>query len=58
MKLNVKLRKKGLSHSKISSYLKDELGYSVTGRTIGNILNDISWMKKEKTKNELQKSKS
>ena len=44
----LKLRKKGLSHSKISSYLKEELGYSVTGRTIGNILQDISWMKKEK----------
>ena len=43
-----KLRKKGLSLRKISSLLKEEYGYTVSFVSVGNILKDISWMKKEK----------
>ena len=43
-----KLRKKGLSYRKIPEYLKEEHGYSIHFTSIGNILKDIEWMKKEK----------
>ena len=43
-----KLRKKGLTYRKISEYLKEEYGYSVHYSSIGNILKDIEWMKKER----------
>jgi len=46
--LIMKLRKKGLSLRKISSLLKEEYGYTVSFVSVGNILKDISWMKKEK----------
>ena len=46
--LILKLRRKGLSLRKISSYLKDELGYSISFHSVGRILKDIDWMKKEK----------
>jgi len=46
--LILKLRKKGLSLRKISSLLKDEYGYKVSFVSVGNILKDIEWMKKEK----------
>ena len=43
-----KLRKKGLTYRKISDHLKEEYGYSVHFSSIGNILKDIEWMKKER----------
>jgi len=43
-----KLRRKDLSLRKISSYLKDELGYSISFHSVGRILKDIDWMKKER----------
>ena len=46
--LIMKLRKKGLSLRKISSLLKEEYGYTVSFVSVGNILKDIEWMKKEK----------
>jgi len=46
--LILKLRRKGLSLRKISSYLKDELGYSISFHSVGRILKDIDWMKKER----------
>ena len=46
--LVLKLRRRGLSLRDISSLLKDEYGYTVSFVSVGNILNDISWMKKEK----------
>ena len=46
--LIMKLRKKGLSLRNISLLLKDEYGYTVSFVSVGNILKDISWMKKEK----------
>jgi DNA invertase Pin-like site-specific DNA recombinase len=46
--LVLKLRRKGLSLRKISSLLKDEYGYKVSFVSVGNILKDIEWMKKEK----------
>jgi len=46
--LILKLRKKGLSLRKISSLLKEEYGYTVSFVSVGNILKDIDWMKKEK----------
>ena len=46
--LVLKLRKKGLSLRKISTLLKEEHGYSVSFKSVGNILEDISWMKKER----------
>ena len=46
--LILKFRRKGLSLRKISSFLKEELGYSVSFKSVGNILNDIEWMKKER----------
>ena len=42
------LRKRGLSLRKISSHLKEEYGYQVSFKSVGNILKDIVWMKKEK----------
>ena len=44
----IKLNKNGSSLRKISSYLKDELGYSISFHSVGRILKDIDWMKKEK----------
>ena len=46
--LIIKLNKNGSSLRKISSYLKDELGYSISFHSVGRILKDIDWMKKEK----------
>ena len=46
--LILKLRKKGFSLRKISNLLKDEYGYEVSFVSVGNILKDIEWMKKEK----------
>jgi len=46
--LILKLRRKGLSLRKISTLLKEEHGYSVSFKSVGNILEDIDWMKKER----------
>ena len=46
--LIIKLNKNGSSLRKISSYLKDELGYSISFHSVGRILKDIDWMKKER----------
>ena len=46
--LILKLRRKGLSLRKISTLLKEEHGYSISFKSVGNILEDISWMRKEK----------
>ena len=46
--LVLKLRRKGLSLRKISTLLKEEHGYSVSFKSVGNILEDIEWMKKER----------
>jgi len=46
--LILKLRRKGLSLRKISTLLKEEHGYSISFKSVGNILKDIEWMKKEK----------
>ena len=46
--LIIKLNKNGLSLRKISSHLKDELGYDVSFISVRNILNDIEWMRKER----------
>ena len=46
--LVLKLRRKGLSLRKISTLLKEEHGYSISFKSVGNILEDIDWMKKEK----------
>ena len=37
-----------LSLRKISTLLKEEHGYSISFKSVGNILEDIDWMKKEK----------
>ena len=44
----LKFRRKGLSLRKISLFLKEELGYSVSFKSVGRILEDIEWMRKEK----------
>ena len=46
--LIIKLNKNGLSLRKISSHLKDELGYDVSFISVRNILKDIEWMRKVK----------
>ena len=46
--LILKLRKKGLSWVNISKTLSDELGYSISSMSVGRILKDIDWMKKER----------
>ena len=46
--LIIKLNKNGLSLRKISSHLKDELGYDVSYISVRSILNDIDWMRKER----------
>ena len=46
--LILKFRRKGLSLRKISLFLKEELGYSVSFKSVGRILEDIEWMRKEK----------
>ena len=46
--LILKLRRKGFSLRKISSHLIDELGYSISFHSVGRILKDIEWMKKER----------
>jgi len=44
----LKLSKRGFSNRKISSTIKDDLGYSVSYKSVGNVLNDIDWMRKER----------
>ena len=44
----LKLNKKGFSNRRISSFIKDDLGYSVSYKSVGNVLNDIDWMRKER----------
>ena len=44
----LRLSKKGFSNRKISSVIKDEFGYSVSYKSVGNVLNDIDWMRKER----------
>ena len=46
--LILKLRRKGLSWKKISRFLKEEHGYSISDMTVGRILKDIEWMRKER----------
>jgi len=46
--LILKLRKKGLSWVKISKTLSDEYGYNISSMSVGRILKDIEWMKKER----------
>ena len=46
--LILKLRKKGLSWVKISKTLSDEYGYNISSMSVGRILKDIDWMKKER----------
>ena len=43
-----RLRKKGMSYRKISEFLKEEHGYSVSFKSVERILKDINWMKKER----------
>ena len=43
-----RMRKKGLSYRKISEFLKEEHGYSISFKSVGNILRDIEWMRKER----------
>ena len=52
------LRKRGLSLRKISSHLKEEYGYQVSFKSVGNILKDIVWMKKEKRRMNRKKKSS
>ena len=44
----LKLSKRGFSNRKISSVIKDDFGYSVSYKSVGNVLNDIDWMRKER----------
>ena len=46
--LILKLRKKGLSWVKISKTLSDEYGYNISSMSVGRILKDIDWMRKER----------
>ena len=46
--LILKLRRKGLSWMKISEFLKEEHGYSISDMAVGRILKDTEWMKKER----------
>ena len=46
--LILKLRRKGLSWMKISRFLKEEHGYSISDMTVGRIIKDIKWMRKER----------
>ena len=46
--LVLRLRKKGMSYRKISEFLKEEHGYSVSFKSVERILKDIDWMKKER----------
>ena len=46
--LILKLRRKGLSWMKISGFLKEEHGYSISDMAVGRILKDTEWMKKER----------
>ena len=43
-----RLRKKGMSYRKISEFLKEEHGYTVSFKSVERILKDIDWMKKER----------
>ena len=43
-----RLRKKGMSYRKISEFLKEEHGYSVSFKSVERILKDMNWMKKER----------
>ena len=56
--LILKLRRKGLSLRKISTLLKEEHGYSISFKSVGNILEDIEWMKKEKRRMNRKKKSS
>ena len=56
--LILKLRRKGLSLRKISTLLKEEHGYSISFKSVGNILKDIEWMKKEKRRMNRNKKSS
>ena len=56
--LILKLRKKGLSWVNISKTLSDELGYSISSMSVGRILKDIDWMKKEKRRMNRKKKSS
>ena len=51
--LIIKLRRKGLSWDRISKILSNEYGYKVSPMSVGRILKDVHWMRKEirKTKN-------
>ena len=44
----LRLSKKGFSNRKISLVIKNEFGYSVSYKSVGNVLNDIDWMRKER----------
>ena len=56
--LILKLRKKGLSWVNVSKTLSDELGYSISSMSVGRILKDIEWMKKEKRRMNRKKKSS
>ena len=56
--LILKLRKKGLSWVNISKTLSDEYGYSISSMSVGRILKDIEWMKKEKRRMNRKKKSS
>jgi DNA invertase Pin-like site-specific DNA recombinase len=56
--LILKLRKKGLSWVKISKTLSDEYGYNISSMSVGRILKDIDWMKKEKRRMNRKKKSS
>ena len=44
----VKFRRKGLSWVRISKILSNEYGYKVSPMSVGRILKDIEWMRKER----------
>ena len=44
----VRLRRKGLSWVRISKTLMDEYGYKVSPMSVGRILKDVQWMRKER----------
>jgi len=44
----VKLRRKGLSWDRISKILSNEYEYKVSPMSVGRILKDVHWMRKER----------
>ena len=46
--LIIKLRRKGLSWVRISKILSNEYGYKVSPMSVGRILKDVHWMRKER----------